>query len=141
MANFMYRKGARKLMQGSINLESDTIKWVLTDTAAYSENQDTDEFLSAIASGDRIAISPALSSKTTDTPKAGVFDAADVTCTSVSGDQSEALMLFKDTGDPATSPLLVKYDAGVTGLPVTPNGGNITIQHPNDANRILNLVA
>jgi hypothetical protein len=32
-----------------------------------------------------------------------------------------------DTGTAATSPLVAYIDTGVTGLPVTPNGGNITV--------------
>jgi hypothetical protein len=45
----------------------------------------------------------------------------------VTGDVSEALILFIDTGTPGTSRLIGFYDAGVTGLPVTPNGGDINV--------------
>ncbi len=57
----------------------------------------------------------------------GVFDSADPSFTAVTGDVSEALILYIDTGTPSTSRLIAFYDAGVTGLPVTPNGGDINI--------------
>jgi hypothetical protein len=56
----------------------------------------------------------------------GIYDAANLTMASVTGDQAELLTVHKDTGDPATSPLAIIYDSATTGLPVTPNGGNIT---------------
>jgi hypothetical protein len=36
-------------------------------------------------------------------------------------------VIYVDTGTAATSPLVAYIDTGVTGLPVTPNGGNITV--------------
>jgi hypothetical protein len=57
----------------------------------------------------------------------GVFDAADVTFTAVTGASIEALIIWIDTGSNATSPLVAYIDTSVTGLPVTPNGGDISI--------------
>jgi hypothetical protein len=37
------------------------------------------------------------------------------------------MVIYVDTGTAATSPLVAYIDSGVTGLPVTPNGGNISI--------------
>jgi hypothetical protein len=54
----------------------------------------------------------------------GVFDAADKTLTAVTGDPSEAIILYKHTGTESTSNLIVFID----GLSVTPNGGDIVIQ-------------
>jgi hypothetical protein len=70
-------------------------------------------------------VSDALASKTVSA--AGVFDAADKTISAVSGDVSEALILYIHTGTEGTSRLICFLDTGVTGLPVTPNGGDITI--------------
>ena len=36
-------------------------------------------------------------------------------------------MIYIDTGSSATSRLVAYLDTGVTGLPVTPNGGDIAI--------------
>lgn len=57
----------------------------------------------------------------------GVFDAADVTFSTVTGDAADYLVLWKNSGSPATSPLVVTFDSATTGLPVTPNGGDITV--------------
>jgi hypothetical protein len=40
----------------------------------------------------------------------------------------EALVIYKDTGSSATSPLIAYIDTG-TNLPASPNGGDITIQY------------
>jgi hypothetical protein len=55
------------------------------------------------------------------------LDAADFTFPTVTGDQSEALIFWKDTGTDTTSPLLVFLDTATSGLPVTPNGGDIAV--------------
>ena len=56
----------------------------------------------------------------------GVFDGADLTHPSVTGSSAEALVLYvKNAGSNTTWRLVAYIDTGVTGLPVTPNGGNI----------------
>jgi hypothetical protein len=55
-----------------------------------------------------------------------VFDADNVTFTAVSGNSVESVNLLKDTGNTATSDRIAYFDTG-TGLPVTPNGGDITV--------------
>ena len=49
-----------------------------------------------------------------------------VTFTAVSGDAADYLTYFKNSGTPSTSPLVITWDSASTGLPVTPNGGDIT---------------
>lgn len=56
-----------------------------------------------------------------------MFDAADVTFSAVSGNSVEALVIYKDTGTPSTSPLIAYIDTVSSGLPVTPNGGSISV--------------
>lgn len=82
-----------------------------------------------------IAAAPALASKSV---LLGVADAADVTFTAVTGASVEAIVLFKDTGV-ETSSRLIAYIDTATGLPVTPNGGDITIAWDNGANKIFKL--
>lgn len=135
MASALYDKGREKFLTGAIAIATDNIKIVLVDTASYTVNLATDEFLSDIPSGMRVATSGNLSSKTTT---AGVFDAGDVTLTAVTGAQSEALVIIKDTGTASTSPLIAYVDSA-TGLPVTPNGGDITIAWDNGSNKIFKL--
>jgi hypothetical protein len=77
----------------------------------------------------------ALASKTFN---AGVFDAADLTFTAVSGASAEALLIFNDTGTPSTSNLIAYIDSA-TGLPVTPNSGDINIVWSNGIGKIFQL--
>lgn len=56
---------------------------------------------------------------------AGVVSASAVTFTSVTGDAADYLTVWKNSGTPSTSPLAITWDSATTGLPVTPNGGNI----------------
>lgn len=69
----------------------------------------------------------------------GVFDGADVTFTGVTGNTVELIVIFVDTGTPSTSAMIMA-DNGATGLPVTPNGGDISIAFSNAINRIFRLV-
>lgn len=135
MANALYDKGREKFLTGAINWSSDAIKAVLVDAADYTVNLATHEFLSDIPSGGRVATSANFGTKTTT---AGVADAADITFTAVTGDPSEALVIYKDTGSAATSPLIAYID-NATGLPVTPNGGDITVTWDNGSNKIFKL--
>ena len=136
MANFMYDRAKQGFLSGEIDLTTDTIKVILIDVADYTANSATDEDLADVPAGARVATSGALASKTvTD----GVFDAADVTLSSVSGDTSEALVIFQDTGVEGTSLLIAYIDTVSSGLPVTPNGGDITIQWDSGANKIFAL--
>lgn len=50
-----------------------------------------------------------------------------VTFTNVTGDAADYLTVWKNSGDPATSPLAITWDSASTGLPVTPNGGDINV--------------
>ena len=126
MANAIYDKfrQARMTADTNIDLENEDIRVILVDAADYTFSQAHD-FLDDVPGAARVAVSGALASKTvTD----GVFDAADVTFTAVTGDPSEALIIYRHTGVEATSRLIAYIDTGFTGLPVTPNGGNITVE-------------
>lgn len=131
----VYDKARQKFLEGSIAILTDNIKAVLVDTGAYSVNLATHEFLSDIPSGARIATSGNLGTKSST---GGVFDAADITFTSVSGASVEAIVLYKDTGSAGTSPLIAYIDSG-TGLPVTPNGGDISVVWDNGSSKIFEL--
>lgn len=135
MSNALYDKGREGFLDGSIDWDSNNIKVVLVDTGAYTVNLATHQFLSDIASGARIATS---SNLTTKTVTAGVADADDVTLTAVTGTSVEALVLYQDTGTPSTSRLIAYIDTA-TGLPVTPNGGDISIAWDNGVNKIFKL--
>lgn len=135
MANSLYDKARQGFLDGSIAWSSNNIKAVLVDTGTYTVDLANNQYLSDIPSGARIATSANLSSKTST---AGVADAADLTFSAVSGASVEALVLYQDTGT-STSSRLIAYIDTATGLPVTPNGGDIAITWDNGSNRIFKL--
>ncbi len=135
MANALYDKGRQGFLDGLIAWSTDTIKLTLIDLADYTPDLVNHEFYSSIPVAARVATSSAFTAKTST---AGVADAADVTLPTVTGDQSEALIIWKDTGVEGTSRLIAFIDTA-TGLPVTPNGGDITIVWDNGANKIFKL--
>lgn len=125
MANFIYDLAANSLWKGEIAYDTDAIKAVLIDTALYTAAKTTDQFLSDIPAGARKATSVNL---TTKTITARTIDSDDFVFTAVpAGDACEAIVIYVDTGVEATSRLLVYNDTS-TGLPVTPNGTDITVQ-------------
>lgn len=134
MANALYAKGRENILNGSINLSADNLKAVLVDAADYTVNLATHQFLSDIAAGGRVATSGNLTSKTFT---AGLFDAADALFTAVTGDPSEIVVIYQDTGTAGTSRLIAYIDTA-TGLEVTPTGQDILVAWDNGANRIFN---
>jgi hypothetical protein len=124
MANALYGLGRESFLKGEISWSADNIKTVLVDSQEYTPNLATDQFLSDIPAGGRVATSVNLTSKTT---VAGSADAVDVTFSSVTGDVSEFLVIYQDTGTAGTSRLIAYIDTA-TGLPVIPNGGDIQVQ-------------
>ena len=124
MANALYGLGRESFLKGEISWSADNIKAVLVDNADYTVNLATDQFLSDIIAGGRVATSVNFTAKTT---VAGAADAADITFTAVTGDISESLVIYQDSGVEGTSRLIAYIDTA-TGLPVTPNGGDIQVQ-------------
>ena len=124
MANALYPKWKEQLLQFTTNnnLSAGTVKVALVDTGVYTYNA-ADQFYSSVST----AVVGTPQTIGTKTFTNGVFDGADVTFTSVTGASVEALVLYVDTGTAGTSPLVAYIDTSVTGLPVTPNGGNISI--------------
>lgn len=125
MANAIYPLYKQALLDASsdVDLNDGTVKVALvdTDTYAYSAEHDMYDDVSAGVVG-----TPQTIGGTTVTN--GTFDGDDVTFTAATGATVEALVIYIDTGTPSTSRLVAYLDTGVTGLPVTPNGGDISIQ-------------
>ncbi len=136
MAGHTYKKGAEARANADIDWLLDSIKVALVDLNDYTPDYDVDEFFDDIPGAAIVAISASLTGKTN---VLGILDADDVTLTAVTGDQSEALLMFQDTGVPGSSRLLWLFDSpGVPGLPITPNGTNISITFNNGPNKIVN---
>jgi hypothetical protein len=123
MANAVYPKALKKFLDADIDMLVDDIKVMMVDTDDDSYSA-ADEFLSDILAAARVGASANLANKATTS---GVFDADSAIWASVTGDPTEAVVIYKDTGDPATSPLIVWMDTFDSGFPFTPNGGGFTL--------------
>jgi sugar (pentulose or hexulose) kinase len=122
MPNAIYPKYKEAVLQSSANSSlTGTVKVALVDTGAYTYSA-THEFLTSLTG--RVGTDPTLASKTFAN---GVFDAADVAWTALTGNSAEALVIYIDTGTAGTSRLVAYIDTGVTNLPVTPNGGDVNL--------------
>lgn len=123
MANAIYPKYKEALLDGATNIDVNdgTVKVALIDTGTYTYSSAHD-FYDDVSG---VVGTPQTIANTTVTN--GLFDGDNVTFTAVSGNTVEALIIYIDTGSAATSRLVAYIDTGVTGLPVTPNGGDITI--------------
>ena len=127
MANAIYPKYKEALLNNSANSAitgSGTtglyVALVDTGTYTYSASHEFYSSLSGIVGTDQEITTPTLTG--------GVVDGGDVTFSAVSGNSAEALVIYRKNAGANTTWRLVAYiDTGQTGLPVTPNGGSITI--------------
>lgn len=133
MANALYPKAKEAFLNGAINMSSNTITIALIDTGVYSYST-SHQYRSDI-SNTAVISSATLSNKTITN---GVFDADDATFTSVTGANCEALIIYQDTGTQSTSRLIAYIDSA-TGLPILPNGGDITVAFSSGSNKIFSL--
>ena len=133
MANALYPKAKEAFLNADIDLDADTITIALIDTGNYTYSA-SDQYRSDI-SDDAVISTATLANKTMTN---GVFDADDATFTSVTGANCEALIIFQNTGSQANSRLIAFIDSA-TGLPILPNGGDITVAFSSGSNRIFAL--
>lgn len=124
MANAVYPLYKQAVLKAEANVDLDgTVKAALIDTGTYTYSA-LHDFYDDVSTG-VVGTPVTLTGVTVST--SGVVDAADVTFTGVSGNTVEAIIIYIDTGTAATSRLVTYLDTGFTGLPVTPNGGDIVI--------------
>jgi hypothetical protein len=143
-----------------MKLIADNIDCILIDSSLYTYNYDH-EFLSSVptTTGTRSGTPQRLTNKifqasdspaggtagpSTAVPDYGVLDASDITFPSVANATGsttcEAVLSYKETGGADTTKyLLFYYDTATSGLPVTPNNGDITVQWAEGAYRILQI--
>lgn len=129
MANALYPEWKEDLLLGTSgrDLDNDTTDdgpyVALSDAADYTYSS-AHEFYSSAVAGE-VGTPQRI---TTPTCANGTFDGDNVTYTAVTGDPVEALIIYRhNAGANTTWPLVAYIDTSVTGLPVTPNGGDITI--------------
>lgn len=135
MANTLFANARQQFLEAQINWMTDTIKCILVDSGNYTAQTETHKFLSDISSSARVTQPVTLTAKST---AGGAADAADCTFTKVTGNSIEAIVLYKDTGDEATSGLIAWIDTA-TGLPLTPNGGDVIVTWDNGTNKIFRV--
>lgn len=131
MANAIYPIYKNALMTAGANTSLDQddttngpyVALVDTGTYTYSAAHDFYNDLSGIVGTDQRIATPTVGSVA-----AGTFDGDNVTFSAVTGASVEALVIYRHNSGANTTWRLVAYiDTGVTGLPVTPNGGDITV--------------
>jgi len=139
MANVIYNAFKKNIMNGSIDLDSDTIKVMLV-TSSYTPDQDNhdykDDVTNEVSGTGYTAGGATLANKSVtqdNTNDKGVFDADDVTWSN-STITARGAVLYKDTGDASTSPLICYFDFGEDK---SSSSGDFTIQW--NADGILNL--
>lgn len=133
MANALYDLGRNAFLKGEIDYLTDTIKAALVD-GTYVPDLAVDQYWSTVV-GDVVGTPQTLANKTA---VIGVADADPSVFSSVVGPVVEYIVIYKDTGVSSTSPLLALIDSA-TGLPVTPNGGDITINWDDGDSKIFKL--
>ena len=107
-----------------VDIDTDTMKLSLLDatdsgtiTAAYVDYAEINGV---------VVVSDGLAMPSVSTITDGVVTLSGAaTFLSVSGDVADYMTLWKDTASAATSTLLITWDTASSGLPVTPNGGDI----------------
>lgn len=138
MANTLYDSARAAFAKGEIDWEVDDIRVVLCDVGYVFSAAHTS--MADIALGDRVPASStgvALANQVVESN--GAVNADDATFTSVSGDQVKSIVIYKYVdATPANCPLIAYLDSA-TGLPITPNGGDIIITWDNGTNKIFRL--
>lgn len=147
MANALYGKGRNAFAFGDIVWKlagGSTIKATIIDAADYvlGANIDVHQYMNL----DTVVAAAKVATATMTLVDAalGVCDASDTVFSAVSGDQAEVIIIWKDGGgggvtQSGTTDLLIAYIDTATGLPVTPNGADITVVWDNGANKIFKL--
>ncbi len=140
MADTVYNSFKAKIMDGSIDLDNDTIKVALLGTG-YTPNADTQVFWDDVSaseiSGTGYTAGGATlggATVTTDTgDNEGVFDGSNVTW-STATITAQYAVIYKDTGTASTSPLICCFDFGSAK---SSSGGDFVIQWNGEG--IINL--
>ena len=130
MANRLYPQWKAALMNGAFNaaVTSGSVCAYLIDTEEYTFSA-SESFVAQItktSAGTGSAIVAKSSNISGVTVASGVFDCSTVTWVGVTGDQAEAIIFAVDRPSAFKARIIAYLDTGQTGLPVTPNGGDIT---------------
>lgn len=142
MANVLFDVGRNYFLGASINWLTAAIRTQLVSISnqptAYVFNASLDTVFASVPTGARVGMS--MASLGTKTATSGIADAADAVFSAVSGPTVGALIVLASTATANASdwPMIAYIDTA-TGMPVGPNGGDITVQWDNATNRIFKL--
>ena len=129
MADAVYTDARNNLLgngtHGQTDWDTDNLKALLYDEGADALNL-ADVDLADILTSARIGTTANLTA-TVGSAADGAFDHTDETISAVTGATVESIVYYEDSGIASTSPLLLNIDSW-TGLPLTPNGGDVTLQ-------------
>lgn len=138
MANVVYPKAKQAFLTQSpaLDWDTDTIKAVLARSYTYSSSH---QYLADVTAAGATLVGTAVTIGSRSATN-GVADGASITWTSVpSGAACNHILIYKDTGSPSSSPLIAAIDTAASGLPVTPNGGDINVTWDSGASKIFAL--
>lgn len=136
MANALFDKGREGFLAGDIDWDGEDVRCCLVRSYTYNSAH---EFLDD-ATGAGASVVASSGALTTKTVTGGVADADDVTFSSVAAgaDITSILVYTEGSSTDATRQLIAYIDTG-TGMPVTPNGADITVVWDSGANKIFKL--
>lgn len=142
MANVLYDVGRNYFLNGSINWLTDPIRIALVSISnqptAYVFNASLDTVYASVPTGARVGMS--IASLGTKTATSGIADGADTVFSAVSGPTVGAIIVLRSTATAnANDWPMIAYIDTATGLPVGPNGGDLTVQWDNATNKIFKL--
>jgi len=135
MAAGLYDSGREGFLVGEIDWDGP-IRVSLIDEALYTPSLANHKFVNQVAG--IIANSVNFTGKTN---AAGVANAASAVFSTVPlGNACEGLLIYQWAADSTTARLIAYINTGnATGLPVTPNGGDITVNWDTGANKVFKL--
>ena len=129
MADAVYDDARNNILgngtHGQTDWDTDNMRAILYDEGADALNLadvDLADILTAARIGETANLTTTVGSAAT-----GAWDHTDETIATVTGATVESIVYFEETGTDSTSPLLLNIDSW-TGLPLTPNGGDVTLQ-------------
>lgn len=127
MANTTFQEWEHSMFgsptHSAISVTTDDLKIVMVDEGTDTPSPSTDTDLADIAAGARVDTSPNLGGKSLSS---GAFKGSATTFSATTGATVESLVMYKDSGAAATSPLMLYIDTA-TGLDLTPNGSDVIV--------------
>lgn len=136
-ASAFYGKGLEHIGAAQMSFTSDTMKVALV-TSAYSPNLSTHEVIGDLGAT-RVGTDQTL---TTKTNTLGVFNADAATWSGgaapATGQTVAYLVIWKDSGTAGTSWLFGQIDTA-TNLPLSTNGGSVSVTWSTGANKLAKL--